>query len=49
MPREEVVAKCRDLITPVLGAQRCDKLIRTTLDLEKLKSVRDLRPLLQRT
>ena len=48
MPREEVVAKCRDLMTPVLGAERCSKLIDTTLNLERLKSVRDLRPLLQR-
>jgi len=49
MPREEVIAKARDLITPVLGAERCAKLIQTTLNLETLKSVRELRPLLQRT
>ncbi|MGA2880197.1 MAG: MmgE/PrpD family protein [Bryobacteraceae bacterium] len=49
MPREEVVAKCRDLMTPVLGAERCDKLIQTTMNLEKLNSLRELRPLLQRT
>ena len=36
-------------MSPVLGAQRCDKLIQTTMALEKLKSVRQLRPLLQRT
>jgi 2-methylcitrate dehydratase PrpD len=49
MPREEVVAKCRDLMTTVLGAERCDKLIQAAMNLEKLKSVRELRPLLQRT
>ncbi len=49
MPREEVIAKVRDLMTPVLGAERCGKLIETTLHLEKIKSVRELRPLLQRT
>jgi 2-methylcitrate dehydratase PrpD len=49
MPRDEVIAKSRDLMTPILGAERCTKLIQTTLDLDKLKSVRDLRPLLQRT
>jgi 2-methylcitrate dehydratase PrpD len=49
MPREEVIAKARDLLTPVLGAERCDRLIQTTMTLEKLRSVRDLRPLLQRT
>ena len=35
MPREEVIAKARDLMTPVLGAERCDKLIQTTLDSRK--------------
>jgi 2-methylcitrate dehydratase PrpD len=49
MPREEVVAKCRDLFTPILGADRTGKLIQTTLALENLKSVRELRPLLQRS
>ncbi len=49
MPREEVIAKARDLMTPILGAERCGKLIDTTMNLEKLKSVRELRPLLQRT
>jgi len=49
MPREEVIAKSRDLMTPVLGAERCAKLIQATLNLEKLKSVRELRPWLQRT
>jgi 2-methylcitrate dehydratase PrpD len=46
MTREEVVAKCRDLVTPVLGAATAAKLIATVLDLEKLKNVRELRPLL---
>jgi 2-methylcitrate dehydratase PrpD len=49
MPREEVIAKARDLMTPVLGADRCEKLIHATLNLENFKSVHDLRPLLQRT
>ena len=49
MSREEVISKCRDLMTPVLGAERCSKLIDTALNLERLKSVRELRPLLQRT
>jgi 2-methylcitrate dehydratase PrpD len=48
MSREEVVDKCRDLMSPVLGADRCDKLIQTTMSLEKLQSVRDFRTLLQR-
>ncbi len=49
MPREEVVAKCRDLLSPILGPERTAKLIQTTLTLETLKSIRELRPLLQRT
>jgi hypothetical protein len=49
MPREEVIAKCRDLLTPVLGADRAARLIQATLALENLKSVRELRPLLQRS
>ncbi|PYS37961.1 MAG: MmgE/PrpD family protein [Acidobacteria bacterium] len=48
MPREEVVAKARDLITPVLGAPTCTKLIDAVLALENVKNIRELRPLLQR-
>src|SRR5215475_11877848 len=48
MPRDEVVAKARDLITPVLGAATCTKLIDTLLALENVKNIRELRPLLQR-
>src|SRR5271165_4116958 len=36
MPREEVIAKARDLMSPILGATRCDQLIQTTMGLEKL-------------
>jgi len=49
MPREEVVAKCRDLMMPVLGAERCSRLIEATLNLERLQSIHGLRPLLQRS
>lgn len=48
MSREEVVAKCRDLVTPVLGAASCAKLIDAVLALEKTKDIRALRPWLQR-
>ena len=48
MTRGEVVAKCRDLITPVLGSATTAKLITKTLDLENVKNVAELRPLLQR-
>ncbi len=49
MSREEVVAKARDLMTSVLGAVKCSKLIERILGLEGVKDVRELRPLLQRT
>jgi 2-methylcitrate dehydratase PrpD len=48
MPREEVIAKARDLMTPVLGAADCSKLIERLLELDKVKDIRQLRPLLQR-
>jgi 2-methylcitrate dehydratase PrpD len=48
MTREQVVAKCRDLMTPVIGAAASAKLIQATLDIENLKNIRALRPLLQR-
>ncbi|HWO35075.1 MAG TPA: hypothetical protein VNO32_40300, partial [Candidatus Acidoferrum sp.] len=48
MPREEVVAKARDLMAPVLGAAACSKLIERMLELDKVKDIRQLRPLLQR-
>jgi 2-methylcitrate dehydratase PrpD len=47
MTREEVVAKCRDLVAPRLGSQRSAKLIETVLTIESLRDVRELRPLLQ--
>lgn len=48
MPREEVVAKARDLMAPILGADKSGKLIQKVLALETVKDVRELRPLLQR-
>jgi 2-methylcitrate dehydratase PrpD len=47
MTREEVVVKCRDLIAPVLGAAKSARLIERVLDLDHVKNVRELRPLLQ--
>jgi 2-methylcitrate dehydratase PrpD len=48
MSREEVVAKARDLIVPVLGVKKCDALVEKLLNLETVKDIRELRPLLQR-
>jgi 2-methylcitrate dehydratase PrpD len=47
MNRDEVVAKARDLITPVLGAATTTKLIDRVLNIESIKDIRELRPLLQ--
>jgi 2-methylcitrate dehydratase PrpD len=47
MSQEEVVAKARDLVTPVLGAETCTKLIDKIFKLDQLRDVRELRPLLQ--
>lgn len=49
MPREEVVAKARDLITPVLGAATCSTLLGKVLALETVKDIRELRPALLRS
>jgi len=49
MTREQFVAKCRDLMTPVLGESQSARLIDRVLDLERIKDIRELRPLLQRT
>ena len=48
MPREEVVAKCRDLIAPVLGRTQSAQLIDRVLELERVANIHELRPLLQK-
>ena len=48
MTRDELVAKARDLIEPVLGRSRADRLMATLLALDTVRDVRTLRPLLQR-
>jgi len=46
---EQVVAKARDLMTPVIGDAAVSRLIECLLDLEKVKDIHELRPLLQWT
>ena len=48
MGRDEVVAKARDLMSPVLGAPTSADLIDRVFALESVKDIRELRPLLQR-
>jgi 2-methylcitrate dehydratase PrpD len=47
MDRQEVEAKARDLLAPVLGVERARTLIGELGRIEQLSSVRSLRPLLQ--
>jgi len=47
MTRDEILAKARDLITPVLGAEKCSALLGKIFDLESIADIRELRPLLQ--
>ena len=48
MTRAEVVAKSRDLMSPILGRAHCEDLIDQVLALETVTNVQGLRPLLQR-
>ncbi|RYC30186.1 MmgE/PrpD family protein [Lichenibacterium minor] len=47
MPRDEIVAKARDLCEPVIGKAQTASLIAMVLGLDGLRSVRDLRGVLQ--
>jgi len=48
MTREDIIAKARDLITPVLGAAPCQKLIDKIYAMESVRNVLEFRPLIQR-
>jgi 2-methylcitrate dehydratase PrpD len=47
MTRDEVVAKCRELTAPRLGAEKSARLIEKVMNIESVRNVRELRPLLQ--
>ena len=47
MTSQEIEDKARDLIAPITGAERAGKLVAACAKLEALRSVRELRPLLQ--
>jgi 2-methylcitrate dehydratase PrpD len=49
MTRDEVVAKCRDLTEPSLGKSQSARLIDAVMNIERVRNVRELRPLLQKT
>lgn len=48
MTRAEIVAKATDLIAPILGPVKCASLIERIFQLDSVRGIRDLRPLLQR-
>jgi 2-methylcitrate dehydratase PrpD len=48
MTRDEIVAKARDLIAPILGTAQCASLIDRVLNMDRVRDIRELRPLLQR-
>ena len=48
MTRTEVIDKARDLIAPVLGREKSERLIETVFAIETVTDIRSLRPLLQR-
>jgi 2-methylcitrate dehydratase PrpD len=48
MTRDEVEAKARELISPVLGGPQCSALIEKIFSLETMKDLRELRPAIQR-
>jgi 2-methylcitrate dehydratase PrpD len=47
MSRAEVIDKARDLIAPVLGGAKSERLIETIYGIETVPDIRSLRPLLQ--
>jgi 2-methylcitrate dehydratase PrpD len=49
MSRDEIVTKARDLVTPVFGTEKCNKLIEKIFNLDDVHDVRELRSLLQRS
>jgi 2-methylcitrate dehydratase PrpD len=49
MTRDEVITKAGELIAPVMGTSTTTKLIEAVLRLETIKTILDLRPLLQRS
>ena len=47
MTSAQLVAKCLDLMVPVFGKEKSQRVVDATLALETMKNIRDLRPALQ--
>lgn len=48
MSHDEVIAKVRDLVVPIQGETKCADLIEKIINIENLKDIRELRPVLQK-
>jgi 2-methylcitrate dehydratase PrpD len=48
MTSDEIVAKAHDLIAPIVGPAQSANLIERVLNMERVKDIRELKPLLQR-
>jgi len=48
MARAEVIEKARELVAPVLGREKTERLIETVFAIESVTDIRKLRPLVQR-
>jgi hypothetical protein len=47
MTTQEIEDKARDLVAPIIGAERAEKLVEAVKSMETMRSMRELRPLLQ--
>jgi len=47
MTTQEIEDKARDLVAPITGTERAGKLVDVVRSMETMRSVRELRPLLQ--
>jgi 2-methylcitrate dehydratase PrpD len=48
MSKEEVIAKATDLMTPILGTDRCKNLVQRILSVDTVRNMREMTPLLKR-
>jgi len=48
MSKDEVIAKATDLMTPILGTDRCKNLVQRILSVDTVRNMREMTPLLRR-
>src|SRR5207248_4669787 len=47
MATQEIEGKAHDLVLPIIGAERAGKLVEAVRNVESMRSMRELRPLLE--